>query len=54
MTADGARNGKRAYSLLLIGNSYTYYHDMPTELFARMAESAGYTLDVTAITKGGF
>ena len=37
-------------SILFIGNSYTYYNDMPTEIFAKMAETA----DVTAITKGAW
>lgn len=43
---------EKLYSVLLIGNSYTYYNDMPTELFGRIAESAGYRVEVTAITKG--
>ncbi|MBE6643106.1 MAG: SGNH/GDSL hydrolase family protein [Ruminococcaceae bacterium] len=43
---------KRTYSVLFIGNSYTYYNDMPTEIFKRIAESGRVTVDVTAITKG--
>ena len=43
---------KKTYSVLFIGNSYTYYNDMPTSIFKRIAESAGYEVDVTAITKG--
>lgn len=42
----------KSYSLLFIGNSYTYYNDMPTALFAPIAQAAGYRVDVTAITKG--
>ena len=41
-------------SILFIGNSYTYFNDMPTAIFQKIAESAGYTVQVTAITKGGW
>ncbi len=44
----------KKYSILFIGNSYTYYNDMPTAIFAKFAETAGHTADVTAITKGGW
>lgn len=40
-------------NILFIGNSYTYYNDMPTEIFKVLGESAGLTLNVTAITNGG-
>ena len=43
---------KKIYNILLIGNSYTYYNDMP-EVFGKIAEGAGYQVNVTAITKGG-
>lgn len=42
------------YSILFIGNSYTYYNDMPTAIFEKMATAAGHTVDVTAITKGAW
>lgn len=42
----------KVYRVLFIGNSYTYYHDMPTAYFERIAEQAGYEVEVTAITKG--
>lgn len=42
---------KTNYSILFIGNSYTYYNDMPT-IFKNLGQSAGYTLDVDSITKG--
>ena len=42
---------KTNYSILFIGNSYTYYNDLPS-LFKSLGESAGYTLDVDSITKG--
>lgn len=38
--------------VLFIGNSYTYYNDMPTAIFRELGNAAGLTLDVTAITKG--
>lgn len=40
-------------NVLFIGNSYTYYNDMPKELFAKMSESVGIETDVRAVTKGG-
>lgn len=43
----------RVYSFLFIGNSYTFYNDMPA-IFRGFAEAAGYEVDVTAITKGGY
>ena len=44
---------KHTYSILFIGNSYTYYNDMPTAIFMEVATKNGYQLNVTAITKGG-
>ena len=40
--------------ILFIGNSATYFNDMPTAIFAPMCEAAGYDVEVTAITKGGY
>ncbi|MBE6970434.1 MAG: SGNH/GDSL hydrolase family protein [Ruminococcaceae bacterium] len=45
---------KHTYSILFIGNSYTYCNDMPTAIFERIAEEAGYQVEVTAITKGAY
>ncbi len=42
---------KTNYTILFIGNSYTYYNDLPS-IFKSLGESAGYTLDVDSITKG--
>ena len=39
--------------ILFIGNSYTYYNDMPEACFKKAAEEAGYDVSVTAVTKGG-
>ncbi len=44
----------KSYNILFIGNSYTFFNDMPTAIFQKIAESAGYTVQVTAITKGGW
>lgn len=44
---------KSSYSILFIGNSYTYYSDMPTSIFRTLAKNAGYNVKVTAITNGG-
>lgn len=41
-------------NILFVGNSYTYYNDMPTAIFAVLAEEAGKALEVTAITRGGY
>jgi len=43
----------KEYSILFIGNSYTYYNSMPTQYFKKLAEKAGVKLNVTAITNGG-
>ena len=44
----------KTYSILFIGNSYTFYSDMPTSIFKPLAESYGYYIEVQAITKGGY
>lgn len=44
---------KKQYSILFIGNSMTYYHDMPTAIFEKMAASAGFDVTVRAVTAGG-
>lgn len=44
----------RQYNILFVGNSYTYTNDMPTAYFEKMAESCGYNVTVTAVTKGGY
>lgn len=40
--------------ILFIGNSYTYYHDMPECIFAPMAKEAGLDVQVQAVTHGGY
>ena len=52
----GATNKKeetnKVYRILFIGNSYTFYNDMPTQFFQKIAERAGYQVQVSSITKG--
>lgn len=43
----------KQYSVLFIGNSMTYFHDMPTAIFEPMARSAGIDVKVRSITAGG-
>lgn len=44
----------KTYSVLFIGNSYTFYNDMPRVFFETMAKTCGYDVNVTAITKGAY
>ena len=44
----------RTYSVLFIGNSYTFYNDMPTVYFENMAKACGYDVKVSSITKGAY
>ncbi|MBR4863441.1 MAG: SGNH/GDSL hydrolase family protein [Oscillospiraceae bacterium] len=44
----------KEYSILFIGNSYTFYNDMPTVYFQAMAKACGYSLTVATITKGAY
>ncbi len=39
--------------ILFIGNSFTYYNDMPTAYFAPICKEGGYSVNVTSITNGG-
>ena len=41
-------------NILFVGNSYTYYNDMPNAIFAKIAREAGIDVSVTAVTKGGY
>lgn len=43
----------KPHSILFVGNSMTFFHDMPTEIFEKMAISAGHTVTVRSITAGG-
>ena len=40
--------------ILFIGNSFTYYNDMPSAIFARIAEQNGRDVTVDSVTVGGW
>lgn len=40
--------------VLFVGNSYTYYNNMPQAAFFEAALAAGYEVDVTSITRGRY
>lgn len=44
----------KSYNVLFIGNSYTFFNDMPTAYFEPMAKSCGYNVSVESITKGAY
>ena len=44
----------KTLNILFVGNSYTYYNQMPEVAFKRYAEAAGYKVAVTSVTCGGF
>ena len=41
-------------NVLFVGNSYTYYNQMPEDAFASFAREAGYEVSVTSVTHGGY
>ncbi len=41
-------------SVLFIGNSYTYYNEMPEKIFKKLLEAAGFDAAVVSATKGGW
>ena len=40
--------------ILFVGNSYTYYNEMPQRAFTEQAEAAGLAVEVTSVTQGGY
>ena len=40
-------------TLLFVGNSFTYYHDLPAML-EKLSCAAGYSIQTAAVTKGGW
>ena len=44
---------KKQIRVLFVGNSYTYYNDMP-DLFREKAEKLEYDATVASVTKGGY
>ena len=47
------QNGPMSLNVLWIGNSYTYYHDLPT-IVQDLATNAGRVLTFTQRTEGGW
>ena len=50
----GESEVKKTYSILFIGNSYTYYNNMPETIFKNLAKSAGYDVEIASITEGAY
>ena len=46
-------NKERKAKVLFIGNSYTYYNDMP-KIFEAIAKEQGADVEVFSVTKGGY
>ncbi len=44
-------DASKEYNILFIGNSYTFYNEMPEKIFAPLAEAAGYKVNVKSITE---
>lgn len=44
----------KEYSVLFIGNSYTYCNDMPEVIFQSICDAAGYNVKVDSVTRGGY
>lgn len=44
----------KSYSILFIGNSYTYFANMPARYFGEIMKAAGYQVRVIGLTKGGW
>ena len=44
----------KTLKILFVGNSYTYYNQMPEDAFTRLAEKSGYKVSVTSVTHGGY
>ncbi|MBR3964780.1 MAG: hypothetical protein IKJ80_05190 [Clostridia bacterium] len=47
------RDKETELRILFIGNSFTFYNDMPTKYFRNLCGAAGYKVKVEAITNGG-
>ncbi len=45
---------EKEYSVLFIGNSFTYCNDLPEDLFASLCKAAGYNVKVDSVTRGGY
>jgi hypothetical protein len=47
------RDKETELKILFIGNSFTFFNDMPTKYFQKICGSAGYNVSVEEITNGG-
>lgn len=47
------RNKNTTLNILFIGNSFTFYNEMPEKYFANICKEGGYKVNVTSITNGG-
>lgn len=45
---------EKTLKVLFVGNSYTFYNDMPHTSFTKAAKAKGYGVSVTEITQGGY
>ena len=44
----------KTYKILFVGNSYTYFNNMPAQYFGEIMKAAGYRVKVISITKGAW
>lgn len=50
----GELSKDKNYSILFIGNSYTYFANMPARYFGEIMKAEGYKVRVIQVTKGGW
>lgn len=53
LSEEASNEEPKVYNVLFVGNSYTYYHEMPVRFFKKFAKAAGITVNVAEITNGG-
>lgn len=51
-TCDELTNGEQCLRILFIGNSYTFYNDLPGT-FAELARAGGHQVEVQMVANGG-
>ena len=52
-TAGPIRDKETELKILFIGNSFTFFNDMPTKYFQNICGASGYKVSVESITNGG-
>ena len=50
---DKEPENKTSFKVLFVGNSFTYYNNMPTAYFQKICKAAGLDVEVDTITNGG-